>query len=252
MEIPMKQIKAIGFDLFNTLIFARQETLGDAMDRLVQSLSHDGVSLDFNAFRQAYRDAVMKFVREAGADGRETHNRFWISAALNAIGYTASPDDTRISRAVEAYFSAFYDHCRLIPDTLEMLNRLNRRFRLALLSNFTHPPAARGIMERLGLAPFFNIVLISGDLGYRKPHPSVFSKLIERLGVEGCEVLYIGDDPIADVAGARQAGINPVWMTHVKDQKIPIVNSPLSSSNGSVVDDDVPRISQWQDLLDLL
>ena len=247
----MKHIKAIGFDLFNTLITAEQDTLDDSMDRLMRSLAYNGFTLKSDAFKQALWDATLRFLEETKIDGRETHNRFWISAALETQGYNVPPDDIRISRAVDDYFSAFFDHCRLIPETIEMLETLKGQYQLGLLSNFTHSPAAREIIERLGLAPFFEIVLISGDLGYRKPYPLVFFQLRDSLGVKNHEMLFIGDDPVSDIAGARQAGLGPVWMTYVRDQNIPFVGGHLYPKDQEV-DDDVPRITKWQDLFTLL
>jgi putative hydrolase of the HAD superfamily len=247
----MKHIKAIGFDLFNTLITAEHDTLGDALDRLMRSLADSGFTLESDAFKRALWDATLRFLEETKTDGRETHNRFWISAALETQGYSVPPDDIRIAGAVEAYFTAFFDHCRLIPETLEMLEALKGRYQLGLLSNFTHPPAAREIIDRLGLAPFLETILISGDLGYRKPTPLVFFQLTDRLGVKDNEILFIGDDPVADIAGAREAGLQPVWMTYVRDQKIPFVGSHLAPGDEGV-DENVPRIAVWQDLFILL
>ena len=131
-------IKAIGFDLFNTLITADPGALGEAMQRLTGSLEESGFKLEPDPFRKAYREAAIRFVTESKASGKETHNRFWISAALTSLGQNVAPDDAAISRAVEAYFSTFFDYCRLIPKTVEMLEQLQGSYRLGLLSNFTH------------------------------------------------------------------------------------------------------------------
>lgn len=176
-------IKAIGFDLFNTLITVDPETLEEANASLIQSLKTNGFGIEAQSFRQAHLEAAMRFLKLCRMDGKETHNRFWISAALAVENYCVSPDDSRIAEAVEAYFSAFYPRCRLIPGTKGMLETLSRVYHLGLLSNFTHGPAARKIIDLLGLDPYFEAVLISGELGYRKPHPLVFEKLIHSLKV---------------------------------------------------------------------
>ncbi|MGD2126640.1 MAG: HAD family hydrolase, partial [Desulfobacteraceae bacterium] len=213
-------IKAIGFDLFNTLITVEPETLREANKRLISSLRQSGFAIEDKPFKEAHVQAALRFLEECRSDGRETHNRFWISAALQSHGYDVPPDDARVALAVEAYFSAFFDSCHLIPGTGEMLETLKGPFRLGLLSNFTHPPAANEIIDRVGLTPFFDVVLISGALGYRKPHPLVFRKLIEELGVPKNQILYVGDDLEPDIMGARQAGLQPVWTTYVRDQGI--------------------------------
>ena len=247
----MKQIKAIGFDLFNTLITMDPHGLDAANSRLMQSLRQSGFTFEEDRFKQAYRAAYIKLLEESRQSGRETHNRFWVSAALESQGYSIPPDDPQIAAAVDAYFSAFCRFCFLLPGTRETLGVLKKSYRLGLLSNFTHGPAAREIIERLGLIEFFEVILISGELGYRKPHPSVFDRLIEHLSFEKDQILFVGDDPEADIAGAKGAGIQPVWTTHVLDQDLPIAKL-IPFSESAIQDNEVPRISNWEDLLILL
>jgi len=246
----MNRIAAIGFDLFNTLITLDPPALNEAMDRLIESLEKHGIMIDAESFRKAHREAALRFFEQARLDGRETHNRFWISAALHAQGHDFPPEDPRIAGAVEAYFSVFSEHCHLIPGSTETLRTLKEVYPLGLLSNFTHAPAAMEIIERLGLVEFFDVVLISGAIGYRKPHPLVFQKLAEGLRAETAKILYVGDDPEPDIAGSQKAGLQPVWTTYVRDHHIPLVQSILSSPSDP--EDHVPRISTWEEFLHLL
>ena len=247
----MSQIKAIGFDLFNTLIVPDLQALPEAMNRLIASLLKSGLSLDQKAFTKVYREAALRFIEATRKDGKETHNRYWICAALETLGYSLEPNDLRINQAVEAYFSAFPEHCHLIPGTEEMLQTLKETYRLGLLSNFTHGPAAREIIECVGLNPFFDVIIISGEEGFRKPHPLVFNRLVEGLGVEPDQTIYVGDDPEPDITGAQGAGLQPVWTTYVDKKELPF---SLHTSDTSLEDDHahVPRISTWQDLFVLL
>ena len=247
----MNRIKAVGFDLFNTLITVEPHALDEAESRMIRSKRQSGLPLEKEPFKKAYREAALRFVKEAQKDGRETHNRFWISAALQNHGNSIHPDDPRIAAAVDAYFSAFPQYCHLIPGTREMLSTLRDSYRLGLLSNFTHAPAAMKIIDGVGLTSCFDAVLISGALGYRKPHPFVFRRLIEQLGVEKNEVLYVGDDPEPDINGAQRSGLNPVLTTYVRDRNIPPPRGVLSRSSEEA-DRSVPRISTWKDLFTLL
>jgi putative hydrolase of the HAD superfamily len=247
----MENIKAIGFDLFNTLITMEFQALEDALSRLTNSLRGNGFAIEHTAFIRAHSEAVLEFLEQTKRDGKESHNRFWISTALAKLGHEVSPDDPHISAAVETYFSAFIQYAKLIPGTKEMLTTLRQNYRIGLLSNFTHPPAATQIIAELDLEPFFDVVLISGDLGYRKPHLSVFEALIDQLGVEKEEIAFVGDDPEADVEGARRAGLQPVWTTYVRDNNI--TPAPGVVGKGQTdPDPTVPRISNWNDLLSLL
>ncbi len=247
----MNSPKAIGFDLFNTLITAHPRAMQEAHDNLIEALHREGIQVEKASFRDGYVEAAIRHIEETKKEGKETHNRFWIADALETLGTTLSPEDPKISRTVEAYFEAFYPNCFLLPGTTELLGELAGTYRLGLLSNFTHGPAAREILDRLELPRFFQTVLISGDLGYRKPHSSVFRELLDRLGEPADRVLYVGDDPEADVQGARDAGLQPVLTTCVTDQDIPSALTPLSPDR-TTLPPDVPRISCWQDLLSML
>ena len=246
----MNHIKAIGFDLFNTLVMAKPDTLTRAFPRMQQSLERSGFYPEEDAFKKAYYDAAVMFIKQTREDGKETHNRFWISAALENFGYHVLPDDPRIANAVEAYFSTFYDSCHCVPGTKAMLERLKDGYQLGLLSNFTHWPAALEIIDRLALAPFFEIKLISGQLGYRKPHGEVFRELIGGFDVPKDEIMYVGDDVDADVNGASAAGIQPVWFTYVKDKKPPIP-ALMSPSETDEPHESVLRVSTWKEFLSL-
>ncbi|MCF8060916.1 MAG: HAD family hydrolase [Deltaproteobacteria bacterium] len=247
----MRPIQAVGFDLFNTLITVERGALEDAVGRLVQSLVASGLAVDGARFVEDHRSAALRFIEETRRDGRETHNRFWIQAALEVQGVLVSPEDPRIAEGVEAYFSAFLDHVRVIPGTLEMLETVGQRYRVGLLSNFTHTPAARAILEAVGLAPHFEVCVISGEIGFRKPHARAFEALLSELGVASPDMLYVGDDPEADVAGGLQSGLRPVWSTYVRDRGMPFAPG-YDPGDQDLGESGVPRISDWADLIALL
>ncbi|MGD9160436.1 MAG: HAD family hydrolase [Desulfobacteraceae bacterium] len=247
----MNDIKAIGFDLFNTLIVIEPDTLIHAMQRMLRSLKGNGFAIEDSAYIRDYRDAASLYIAQAREDGIETHNSIWVSHVLNNYGITIRPEDERIGEAVDEYFSAFYDRVDVIPDTIETLNLLKNRYPLGLLSNFTHAPAAREILIRTGLAPCFDTILISGELGYRKPNPVVFEELSKGLGVEKEKIIYTGDDPEPDIHGASKAGLNPVWFTYIVENNVPIIRGTIQSENVKP-EIDVPRVSSWKQFMGIL
>jgi putative hydrolase of the HAD superfamily len=247
----LKDVKAIGFDLFNTLITADPKAVSEAVERLIRSLHESHFTFEDGLFKETYRRCALVFLEKTKEDGRETHNRFWVGAALRELGYPVDPDDERIAAALDAYFSAFFDYCRLIPGTMEMLNEIKGTYRLGLLSNFTHAPAGRGLIIQLGLAPFFDVLIISGELGYRKPHAIAFQQLMDDFGVDGSQLLYVGDNIEADINGALVAGIRPVWFTWALDHKVPMLPG-VPSGNDELPDKDILRVSDWEEFLALL
>lgn len=241
----MEHIHAIGFDLFDTLVTVKTLGFEEAIGRLIQSLQHARLAIDAETFRPLYRQTARRFVDAAQQDGRETHNRFWVCAALRALGYDLSPDDPRITAAVEAYFSAFVDHATLLPGSTDMLAALKRHYRLGLLSNLTHAPAAQRILDKLGMRPYFEVVLVSGTLGYRKPHPRVFHTLAEHLQASPQQTAFVGDNWEADVKGAYQVGMQPIWLTYGQ-------NAQNLTPPDEALHTEVPRVTDWRGFLALL
>lgn len=100
-----------------------------------------------------------------------------------------------------------------LPDThREALRRLGERHRLALISNFDHAPACRRLLAREGLADRFEVIVISDELGLRKPHPRVFEAALDALGLPASACLFVGDSFTDDVAGARRCGMKAAWV----------------------------------------
>lgn len=79
---------------------------------------------------------------------------------------------------------------------------------MAVLSNGS-PAFQMAKLKACGAAPFFerDRILISGSLGFEKPDPRAFAALAARLGIPAAEVLFIGNDPERDIAGALGAGM---------------------------------------------
>jgi putative hydrolase of the HAD superfamily len=66
-------------------------------------------------------------------------------------------------------------------------------------------------LDSLGITPLFDTVLISEAESLRKPDRAIFERALERLSVRAGDAMFIGDNPEADVAGSRTAGLVPVW-----------------------------------------
>jgi putative hydrolase of the HAD superfamily len=100
---------------------------------------------------------------------------------------------------------------RLMPDARETLARLKPAFKLGLLTNGA-PDLQREKLAASGLAPFFDAIAISGELGIGKPDAEIFHHLLGRLGVQAREAVMVGNSLERDIAGARNAGVLPVWI----------------------------------------
>ena len=97
----------------------------------------------------------------------------------------------------------------LFDDVLATLKTLKEQnFILGMLTNLTGDMSP--ICRELGLEPYLDFVVTSGDVGADKPEPPIFLAALERAGVNASEAVHVGDQYKLDVVGARGVGINPI------------------------------------------
>ncbi|HEU4580046.1 MAG TPA: HAD family hydrolase [Polyangiaceae bacterium] len=93
-------------------------------------------------------------------------------------------------------------------ETLQVLRAQGHR--LALLTNGS-ALFQRRKLQRFALEPFFELILIEGELGYGKPDPRVFQAALDFFAASPQSAWMIGDNLQADIAGAQQLGIDGIW-----------------------------------------
>jgi putative hydrolase of the HAD superfamily len=96
------------------------------------------------------------------------------------------------------------------PEVPLALDQLRRRHRLAVVSNSNG--TVREKLRRVGLLPYFDLVIDSHEEGVEKPDPRIFRRAMERTGARPEGSVYVGDFYHIDVAGARAAGMRAVLL----------------------------------------
>jgi YjjG family noncanonical pyrimidine nucleotidase len=109
-----------------------------------------------------------------------------------------------------AYLAALSAKAFFLPHAQEVLEELSRRATLGLITNGL-TAVQRGRIRRAGIGGYFSAILISEELGLAKPDPRFFRQAAETVGLAESELLCVGDNPAADIAGARTAGIDGCW-----------------------------------------
>src|SRR5262249_32019712 len=104
-----------------------------------------------------------------------------------------------------AVWHAARNQCVPFDDVLPSLQKLRPRFRLATLTN------GNADLDAIGIAHHFEVNLHAAALGCAKPDPRAYAALAQALTLEPAEILFVGDEPQADVAGPRNAGMKTVW-----------------------------------------
>lgn len=141
---------------------------------------------------------------------------------------------------VNDFYTYFPDTCVPFPKLHQTLPALKRQgFLLGLITNgqcASQDPKIDG----LGIRDYFQIVLVSESLDVRKPDPKIFHMAMEELKVEPSEAVFVGDNPIADIAGAKAVGMQAIWVEDAYWEE------------PAIADGKITQLSDLPDLIDQL
>ena len=140
---------------------------------------------------------------------RRTPRREIVAAAFASLDL----DTPALSDRIADYFTEFREQAvEPIPGAIETVRRLqDEGFKLALITNGARGPQ-RAKIERFGLLPLFDSILVEGEFGLGKPEAQVFVSTLDRLQVLPREAWMVGDNLEFDVAPAQKLGIWSIWV----------------------------------------
>lgn len=199
------KVKAVFLDFGGTLAYGGidWEEYHRAVRVLLASL---GYNIELRRLKKAI-GASLQELRRHRAKGLERTNEEIYGAALRRVGIPADDDTLKMIHDAfkKHYISTFY------PRTEETLKKLAEKYKLALISN-TMSDQPREMLEETGLDSLFEIIICSRDLGIRKPNPAIFKYVLDKVGALPGETVHVGDSVEADMEGAYDSGITPVWI----------------------------------------
>lgn len=123
-----------------------------------------------------------------------------------------SPEPTVAQALIDAHRAALAAAATFPSHHGPLLRRLTRTHRLAVVSNFDYSPTALGILEAAGVRELFAAIVVSDQVGWRKPRPDIFRFALAAVGADPAQTLFVGDKADLDVAGAHRVGMDAAWI----------------------------------------
>jgi putative hydrolase of the HAD superfamily len=152
--------------------------------------------------RHAGVAATLDRARIAALDARGRGEKAKLLSYLDGVFQWGSSSEERFER-FRVGLSAFV---KLNAGVRDSLVRLGREYRLGLITNGTGA-TQRAKLSSLAVEGLFDPIIISGEVGFRKPDARIFELGMASWGLPREAVLFVGDDPVSDIQGAREAGM---------------------------------------------
>ena len=205
----MTEIRGVFFDLYGTLLcYGDMEAAGESWYHAIRcELIDNSHAFDEETLVRLCEEFLLQPEPPVQDDGLTVYERR-MRVLVGELEVKLEVEELR--QISEASVAAWHAYTPLDPEAKSVLGELQGRYKLALISNFDHPPHVHRLLDDLALRPFFDAVVVSGDVGVKKPDPAIFAPALEQTGLATDEALFVGDSPEDDVAGARAAGLRPV------------------------------------------
>lgn len=191
-----ERLKAIFFDVGNTLLFpSRERIFGPLRERnFAPSLEQ------LQALERRTKNEFDAIVLQGGI----ADHGFWYLFYSRLLKELGIADDNLRDVLVRATRISG-NWCDIRPGSREILQRIGERYQIGVISNADGKIAA--VLEQCGIADCFLTITDSELVGYEKPHPAIFQAALSAMGVAPGESLYVGDVYSVDYLGATRAGM---------------------------------------------
>ncbi len=207
MTVPPENIKAVLFDLDDTL-FDRKAAQSMTLELIVKRLPHVFSRFEeervIEAFMESDRLLTVDFNAGAPSEGiREERSRLF----LDILNIEEDIGDT----VTEIYVSEYPKLNAVMPGAFELIKELSGRFQVGIVSNGL-PDVQYIKLESIGLHDLMSCVVLSEEIGIRKPDPRIFYHAADLLQIPPGNCLFVGNSYTDDIAGAKAAGMMACWL----------------------------------------
>ncbi|HEY7419624.1 MAG TPA: HAD family hydrolase [Ktedonobacteraceae bacterium] len=149
-------------------------------------------------------------------------------------------DENLAVRLAELFQARRYACQRLFPEAIAVLQALRRSYKLALLTNGA-PDMQREKIKYFQLAPYFETIVVSGEVGVGKPQPAIFHTVLKQLEVAPQDAMMVGDSLERDIKGAYQSGLKSAWVNRR--------DLPCEPEYGSFVHTEIANLDELEHVL---
>ncbi|MEQ6856735.1 HAD family hydrolase [Lysinibacillus capsici] len=192
-------MKAILFDLDDTLL---------NRDHAVDNLFYIILEKYYGAIQGMLKKDMLEKFKEY--DKRD----YGIADKTNVLSsfFDAFPSTFQLPRHdMQDFWDQQFPYCFSIDQhMLKVLQKIKKQVQVGIITNGS-TQRQKAKITHTGLASYFDVILISEEVGLTKPDKRIFELALHQLQVQPNEALFVGDDLAKDIAGCQQARMKGIW-----------------------------------------
>lgn len=212
----MHQTKCILFDFFGTLVDYENsiETFQEMYFPLNDVLNEN----EIRKFNEMWLLKYKACVKQAN----ESLVEFSLYQMTQEVASQFRPVPlNKIRNVVDLFMARWQQKVHVRDDTLEVIPRLSNSYKLGIVSNTHYKNIIPSVLANSNLQPFFSVVILSVEVGIRKPCKTIFEKAANSLLAEPEQCYFVGNNYYEDIIGAKTARMRPVLLCKQK----PVINA---------------------------
>ena len=202
-NLSIKKPRAILFDTDNTL-YEYEPANKEAIEACYLK-ANNLLGLSRNVFYKSYKKARAEIKKDLGNTASSHSRLFYFQRMIELLDLKT---ELLIALDLEqTFWRTFLTNANLFPHTLDLINLLkSKKIPIAIVTDLTAHIQLRKLTY-FGLHDIFDAVVTSEEAGIDKPDPSIFNLTLRKLKINSYDnVWMVGDNPIADIWGAKNLG----------------------------------------------
>jgi putative hydrolase of the HAD superfamily len=201
-------VSVLLFDFFGTLVRYSPSRSSQGYPRTDALLRTLGMSMSYEDWLHHWGAVSTDLDRRSAETLVEYTMRDVADAFLPRVGIP--PEGEHADTVIASFLAEWNTGVTGIDGVPEMLRELSTQHRLAVVSNTHDRDLVPDQLERLGIASYLDVVVLSVEVGVRKPHPDIYRTALRSLAARPEDAVFVGDTVDADHAGPVRAGMRAI------------------------------------------
>ena len=218
LNMDKLNIKVIFFDIGSTLYEVKTYEKPKWATLVSLELGKLGYNIDYEEILEAYklaREDLKSIIIPV-----ELWHLAILSLMLNTLNIIPKPKIVR--RVYKAFIKALTESFYIDPEALKVFTELkDLGLRIGIISNSSSDDVVYEVLLRDGLLSYVDVLVTSQQVSWKKPNPRIFHYACKLASVEPREAAHVGDDPYADVIGAKTAGLYAIQKLTINNKASP-------------------------------